>query len=458
MRRVYETFGLDFFRPEELTLKGHALTLSFMLGDTELKSITAYRDYKRIVNGSDLDGGAFSFPLFHTTNEEAQDQFSQEFQLIGDLSEQSVQYVLGLYYFKEDSDSINPQILTPVVGTLPTGEPIIFPVNAVLSYTTDNKSQAAYGQLSYTPKWLDRLTVTLGARYTEDEKEANLRSAGFKGDESWSDFSPSITVEYMPSDSLNLYGTVSSGYNSGVFNVRAATQAAFGTPADAEEVINYEVGIKSQFWDNRLRFNAAAFWVDYTELQVSQFQASASGATSVLTNAGEAEIRGIEFELSLIPLPGLLLDLSYGYTDFEYKEFITSINQVTGVAVDDADSADPPGPENTASLSVEYEFGHWDFGWLRGRLGLTYADEISANPFASKVASKKEHTLLDARLTMSEIPFGAGNVRISIWGKNLTDEEYILRGIDFGLASGLGFAGATYSDPRTYGVDFTYEH
>ena len=193
----------DFVEKESTRLSGHALTVSWAFESAELKAITAYRDYKRKLDGSDFDGGVHAVPLFHSSNDESQHQFSQELQLVGDGMESRLQYVAGLYYFEEKAKSLNPQTTSLIVG-LTNGIPTIMSFPSSLLYTTNNESWAAYTQLSYTPDlWSDRLTLTLGARYTEDKKAVDLRSENMQAGDKWSNFNPSFTAAYALSDNIN---------------------------------------------------------------------------------------------------------------------------------------------------------------------------------------------------------------------------------------------------------------
>jgi len=446
-------------REEHNDLAGHNLTLSWQVGDAEIKSISSYRTYDGIKPG-DFDGGGYATPLFEADLSESQRQISQELQITGDAFEDRLKYVAGLYYFREKTSTHNPQHFVVQTGTASSGELILAALNSPLIYTTHNESKAAYGQFSYTPPILDdKLRVTLGLRYTEDEKEADLISRNARGSDTWSSLNPAFVVDYQASEDINVYGKVTTGYNAGVFNVRAASAAIFQKPADAENLINYELGFKSEWFDQRLRFNAAAFWMDYTDLQVSQFVASPAGASTIITNAGEAEIKGFELEMIARPIPALTLSASWGYTDVDYKEFITSVNQITGQVVDSADSAKPVlAPRNTGNAAIDYEIGRWEFGKVSARADVTHSDGFDFNPFLTRYTHASGHTLYNARLTLADMPALSGNLRISLWGKNLTNEKYRVNGIDFGVDSAsLGYAIAVFGPLRSYGADIAYE-
>ena len=467
-----EHFSLDAVQLEHVEVDGHNLTLSWQLGAGELRSISAYREYRSVAKpgargAEDFDGGDWVEPIFHIGTvasngiHKEQDQFSQELQWLGNAIDDRLQYTVGAYYFKEDGEERSNQwdaLLFLPAGTIAgldfdglyrqgliLGGP---PDGLGEFYTIENSSWALYGQATYRPDWLEqRLAVTLGLRYTVDRREASITDADphWHASDEWSNTSPSLTLDYTLSDAVMIYGKIATGYNAGSIPVRATNQTAFAIPADEEHLTSYEAGLKSEWFDRRLRLNSAVFLYQYRDLQVSDFEAG----STILINAGEATVSGFELEVVAVPLPGLTATLNYGYTDFEYDEFMVA-------GVDMADSARPSfAPRHTGSASVEYQFEPWSFGTLSARLDLSHTSPYSFDPFSYQYTTAGERTLLDARIALSEIPLGGGTLVAALWGKNLTDKEYREFGTDFGA---LGFAVNTWGDPRSYGLDlnFTY--
>ena len=114
-------------------------------------------------------------------------------------------------------------------------------------------------------------------------------------------------------------------------------------------------------------------------------------------------------------------------------------------------------PKNTGSLGIQYDFEPLSFGQISARIDVSYKDEMVFHPYQNLYDSAEDRTLVDARISLNDIPLGddKGNLRVSLWGKNLTDEEYRSWGIDFGA---LGFAGDTFGDPLSYGLDVVYQY
>lgn len=486
--------------------EGHALTIEWDISDQlTLKSISAYRELK---NGSELsDFGAFTsdgvtvidintfspiqqgelVPLFASSRDGDQEQISQEFQMIGRALDDKLRYVAGIYYFNEKGDEKNPQqfvmpgpILLPSLAA--SGVPVQFlpcpagggaPTycigsdilvnNSTFSYGQGATSNAIFSQVSYDI--LPELEATIGLRYTEDEKDAYLvlSSGRVEDQNTWTNLSPSFTLSYDVSESLNVYGKVSKGYRSGGYNIRARTVSSFNTPFDEENMTSFELGIKSDWLENSLRVNGAIFQMDYSDLQISQFEAGAGGASSTIVNAGEATVDGLEVEVSWLPIRGLSVDLAYGYIDRDFGEYITSaIDPVSGFPIpslgniDIADSVSTISlsPEHSGSLTVAYTFKPWKFGQLTVNVDGTYSSEIDYAVPLSLYSGEDEYYFLNARATLSSIELGNGNMKISLWGKNLEDKEVRQFGFDFGS---LGYVTNVYYPGRSIGIDLVYE-
>lgn len=516
-----EHYELDSVTDQHVKVSGHAFTVTWEMSDsTTLKYLYGKRKTNADYGSEDFDGGAYTapdlfygvfvgeygdipMPGFHGDIEKTViDMESHEVQVIGTAMDERLKYTGGLFYYEEDVEQSDPQtfvlpiafltpegIYTPDLGSLygdagfcpaeyggylcigsqrlPIPGPTDTGVPGLVDfhYGQNAKSWAAYAQGTYAIN--DRFDLTLGLRYTEDRKSAYLynqdvagtsRQAPGRGRGKWDNISYLLNGSYSITDDVSMYLTYATGYNSGGFNARATNLPSFRTPFDEEKVKTVELGLKSALLDNRLRLNVAVFNTDYTDIQISQFEAGSGGASSRMVNAGSATYRGIEFDITMVPVDGLTIDLTYGYLDTKFDEYMArnpqsnlleDISHVTTV---------PLAPENTASLGVQYDFMPSDFGQLSMRLDVSYKDSFVFHPFNNQYDSTDSRTLVNARVTMKDIRLGCcgdGALRVSLWGRNLTDEEYRQWGIDFGT---LGFAGAVYGEPRTYGIDITYSY
>lgn len=439
-------FELDDVGDDRLDVDGHSLLVDWRLGSVVLKSITGYRE-TALHYDSDLDGTPTQYPsilmstlrpytggLYNVYGDRSHRQFSEELQAIGEAAGGRLSYTLGAYYFDEEG-------MESTRGSLYYNSYRVF-VDTSKTFTIDNQSTAAYGQVAWTPPVLgDRLRLIAGARYTEDDKDVHKtnhegRPADLRGRKTWSNFSPAGTIELAASDEVNLYLRIARGYNAGVFNVRSSR--SFTTPADEETLTSYELGMKSEWLDRRLRVNLATFLSRYADMQ--QFPYVAGESTAV--NVGDTDLWGLELEAVARPAEALTLGLSYGYLDYDIKSFIYG-------GVDVANRATLAyTPKNSASAYVEYALPPTPVGRLTLRLDGTYKDEVTFDALSFVKTRAAAYSLLNARITLGEIPTDRADVSLSLWGRNLTDESNQVFGVDFGE-----FQTGSFGDPRAFGLD-----
>ena len=319
--------------PLESTLEnwGTSLKLQFDLGERlELKSISAYRDI-RWTGVRDADNTPLT--ILHTFYDVQADQFSQELTLT--YQTDSLIGVVGLYYFEQSSDDIVTVELNPP----PPGIQRDNDNNIV-----DNNSWAAFTQWTYNVT--DKLSLTAGGRYTEDEKgsfpdQFDLSTPNNKQvpvmwyRDTFTSFTPSAAIAYRWTDDAMTYVSYAEGFKGGGWNshfndppLSAAEQAALHEFRQ-EEAQTIEVGFKLDLIEGTLRLNGAVFTSDYTDMQVTYrgpFRAppAMSGVAPFITNAGKASIDGAELELTWMPGSDWLIDASMGYLDATIDE-LTSL-------------------------------------------------------------------------------------------------------------------------------------
>jgi iron complex outermembrane receptor protein len=444
---------------EQLDIKGHSLTATWDLSDElQFKSISAYREltdrqYSDLSGGGYLDmrsfGGGVASLFAVDELYQKQDQFSQELQVIG--THDQVDWVAGLYYFLEHVDSYTGQTVAPTLGAFDSS-----------SYDVKNSARAIYGQATYTPVSMDRLHLTLGLRSTSDRRELSLvDTTGASGDfaHNYKNVSGGATAAFDLTPEQNVYAKYGRGYISGGFNAR--TSVSNQKPFDPEFVDAFEIGYKSQLFDHRLTLNAATFINKFSDLQLSQFVPSASGAETVVSNVGKATIKGLEVEVVAIPVEGLTVNLSYGFLDLKYDEYLFSSAANNFQPVDVSGAAHfPTASEQSLSLGLQYDFIPFSWGALKARVDAVYNSGYkndTLDTMYDQYTESNAFTLVNGRLTLSEIEAAQGTLEFSAWGKNMFDEEYRTYGIgSFGAP--LGFAGAVYNEPRSWGLDVTYRY
>ena len=255
------------------------------------------------------------------------------------------------------------------------------------------------------------------------------------------------SLQYRPDENLMVYATLSTGYKSGGFAGSQGVAAAATNPVDKEGVTNYEVGFKSDLADGTVRFNAVAFYMDYTDLQVVRFGpvAGSEFGTFQTTNIGSADIKGVELELNWAITDNFTLSGSYAYLDTEANDLLLVLRSGP------ADFSGLPlrqAPANSYNIIADYEFAlNDDMGNVNFNAQLSHTDD-SHNDFATADQTlNQEKTLLSGSITWTS---SNDKYKISAWAKNLTNEAYVAHSYFIGPGT-IGVWGA----PRTFGATAT---
>ena len=432
--------------PNDATSQGHNLTISWEVADdVTLRSLTGYRKLSSITNQNYLTGVAGPFPLILTGFDQKQDQWSEELQLVGSAFDRRLDYVLGAYYFDEDGESSDYSAIT--------GRPRMDRVA-----TIHNRAYALYGQATLRPAFMEGLYLTGGLRWSRDERKATLdqtivpatgsptvlpRGAG---DNHFSNISPSLVIGYNANASLNIYAKYARGYKTGGYNIRASSIARFNEGFGPETLDSFELGIKSSWLDNHLQANLALFRSNYKDIQTNIQSDPTNVAITDVFNAGKARIQGFELDLIAKPIDTLTLSVNYAYLDAKFQQILDQAgNDIT------SRYTFVEAPKHTLTTSLEYRFPDTPIGVLTANIDYFLKSKVSTSTADPRYVIG-DYGLLNARLTLSDIPVGFGSWRLSAFGKNLTDKEYYIAHFNGGLPS------AIFGDPRTYGLELTFEY
>jgi iron complex outermembrane receptor protein len=434
----------------DVTIEGHQVTLRWSpTADLEVKSISAYREVDSFLYQDYLSGRFGPVASLITRDTLTQEQWSQEFQLLGSALDQRLEYVMGAYYFREDGEWQNRNNL-PAFGAATAD-------NAEV----ENRAFALYAQGTWTPESFERrLHLTLGGRWSRDQRDASLDKFALvdgapiplgsgTGDKTFTDFSPSLTIAWDIDDDSRVYARVSNGYKTGGFNVRPSTIARFEQGFDEETLVSWEAGIKSQWFNNRLRVNGAVFYADYDDIQINASSDINDPTRADILNAGEGTIQGLELDLTAAVHQRLRLGLSYAYLDASYDEIIDGLgNDVTD------NYTFINAPDHSLMANLDWDVAALSIGQLSFNLNYSWQDEKAITTSTTQgLFTIEDYGLLNTRLTLAEIPgLPAGSLRVAAWGRNLEDKTWaFLNAPLFG-----GFR--AYGEPRTWGVDITWEY
>jgi iron complex outermembrane receptor protein len=485
-------------------IDGHMLTTNWQAGeDLDIKLISAWRELDDEPY-ADLSGGSESLNYRVDDNDYTsrdgsvylprvpsgidQHQQSHELQFIGQFNPQ-LDYILGLYYFEEnatsDSFPLHHQSTSPFSVT-DTGTAVASTYAVTIAgadFEVDNTARAVYGRLAWTPPvWDERLTLTLGGRYSEDERKvkrstasatmletqtidkitgaasatapATVQSNSFsaRASNNYNDDSYELIGEYALQDNANVYLKYAEAYKSGGYNTREPVEEIFQLGFGQEKVSSWELGIKSEWLDRRLRVNGDVFYSSYTDIQL-QFKLPGALTDARVVNAGEAEMKGLELDMDFLPIPTLLTRLSYAWLDADITE---ALDPLTGADVTN-DFTFSSAPEHSLTAMVDWTIA--EFSWSRLSLNASYSymddRDGSTRTDISRDIYLPSYDLVNARLSLDGIAVAGGTLTVAAWGRNLQDSEYVINGL---AALTHASRSVIWGDSRTWGVDLIYRY
>ena len=428
------------------------LTIDYAFNDRwSIKSITSSQSMDRFLR-DDLDSTDAN--LFGQNNyTEESDSFGQE--LILNYSADRLDVLGGVMYFEEDlyGEVRVPLtnlcfLLAPAACGTPVGE-FLNGGNYLQDGDVDIEAWGAYVEANYSIS--DKWSVIAGLRYNYEERDgtgsfifdAISLNVPTNQRESWNDLTPRITLQYSPNDNMLLYATYTEAFKSGVINTGSTSP-----PLDPETVDAFEVGLKGQNASGTLRYSVAAFFYDYQDMQISFVDETSTVST---VNAAEAENSGIELEVDGSLGNGFAFDFYLTYLNAEYQEFFNG-DYANGFAITDlSGNTLPNAPESTAKLGLTWE-GAVGGGTLTVRGEAYYQDDVYFTEWNREDAYQKSYEQINASVDYS----WNDQWLLSLWGRNLSDEEVMSNNIITAPLYDSLRVGAVLP-PRTYGATVTYQ-
>ena len=413
--------------------RGVSLMGEWSASDTlTFKSISAYRAGE---TAGEIDFDTLPAPFLDIPARYSDHQFTQELQLL--YAGDRVQAVGGLFYLSATAAGAFDTVLSQAALTIATAGHV------------DTESWSAFADVSF--ELTDALTLSVGGRYTQDEKTGvvyrqnftGIRSplfgnplavpglvrSNFSSTDTYEKFTPRVSVSYDLSSELTGYASYSQGFKSGGFDMRAD---AILTPTsrdgyDPETVDSYEAGLKGYFFDRRLSLNTAVFYAQYQDQQVTlQTPVGASIASQVL-NVGESHMSGVEVEGVAFLTPDLSANFALGYIKAEFDEY-RALNPLTGRVEDFANSrVFQNTPEWTGAFSLTYQRDMGDKGKISFIPSASYRSAFSMFEVPSRL-DQGAYWLYDASLVWSS---ANDRYKVGLHGKNLGDETYRIGGYNF---------------------------
>lgn len=392
-----------------------------------IKSITGVR-----VVDSDIavDGDQTPYSLQSSHTKLNDKQYSQELQFAGEAWEDRFTYLVGLYFFREDGRSrLDTQSFHGLWETVPLE--MRMPSDGVDTLTRIGLQATSYAAFTQESLEVVRgLRLTVGGRINRDEKEYDYSVAwterdGFQvpassAEAAWTSFIPKAGIDWSPIEPLLVYATYSQGFKSGGFSV--SNQASNPTPKyDPERVTAYELGFKSHWFEGRkLTFNAAGFYNDYEDIQLTVQTADPMTNMNVRTtqNAGRSRIKGFEAEFTAQPVRGLSFNGGLGYVDAKFDSLVAGA-RAFGFRVGDRV---PQIPDWTFNVGAQYAFDV-ALGELTLRGDVAYKGEMYLTA-VDPTSYQEAFALYSARLSF--VPYAAEALELSLYGLNLSDQTYYI--------------------------------
>lgn len=443
---------------------GHLLNLSWTLSDQlELKSISSYRELTQgqfdmgLVDAISAYGGAGTPFGRYSLAQVYQHQYSQEFQLIGNTDQ--LQFLGGAFFYHETAGD-NAQTPNMLVwgpdGNSYTVNPATNPLD-LSKVRVDRASKAwtdslgVFGQATWTPEAMDRLHLTAGGRYTRDDKKGNLYTVNGAAtqlafNDRWSRFDPMVNIAYDLGGQAMVYVRYSTGFKAGGANSRSTNYTAFGP----EEVTAYELGFKTQFWDDRARLNVALFDATIAHKQMDfslpfDPNSGETRTTMVTTNAlGDGRSRGAELEFNVMPVDNLTLALNYAYTKIDAQTAVDPFGAGVQVTVQPL-----LAPKNAGSLAIDYLVPFANFSALKFHVDGNWSDGFYTSEYDQMLTDRS--FVVNARVALVDVPMNSTGTTMSfsLWARNLLDEQHLFYKLN---SPALGQTGI-FNDPRTFGLD-----
>ncbi len=457
-----------------LRTKGASITANWELEQFSLKSITAYRE---LTANAGRDADSTPVDVLSTIFATEDEQFSQELQISGAAFSDRLQWLVGLYYFDQsarDSQDVN----------VPTG-------SLLLDGPVDVTSKALFAQATYDIT--EKLSWTFGVRFTDEKKSflpqtrttsenflfpvpdslaqnpaysALLQQLSPTGLFMPNDIPPPVThitvpqgtflvppvnstvdetvttpmlnVAYQLTEDLLLYGAYSEGFKGGGINFRFIEATFAPLPYEPEFVDSYEVGFKSDWFDQRLRLNGAVFFTEYSDIQIVTVPVLAP----ITLNAADGEIRGFELEFTALPSPNLEIVGGIGFIDAEYTSVGDQVLQNSTIT---ANSEFRQTPEWSANIGISYVINLTDALRLTPHVDLSYRDDVFFDAENSAEIAQESYSLVNASLTLDI----QDSWKVILGISNVTDEEYRVAGFST-LNATSGYSESVFAREREW--------
>jgi iron complex outermembrane receptor protein len=442
-----------------------SLTVSFPFASGTLKSISAYRQVSAFFGRGINSINPNYYGDFH---HEKSKQFSQEIQYSNTFFDDRVDFVGGLYYFRERSlDHTNLYVapglilqpgfpaLLSAIG-LPAAAAPNFDINLDFDNRQTTINYAVFGNA--TVKLTDQVSLDLGGRYTYEKKRFFQRATRvfaqrplipqapqYTLEDSWRAFTPKATLSYQANPDLLLYGTYSIGFRSGGFNGRPTQFAEIGS-YNPERLRSLEAGLKSDLLDGRLRLNLAAFANRYKN-QLQQVNTIAADGITIIArvqNAGRSHMYGGEAEATVVFNKNVSVDGSVAYLKAGYDRYVSNGVDLSYLKLRNS-------PRWTANLGLNVRGEISDGVEASFRIDAAYKDRVELDTLNSPFLSAPDYVIANINFGIDFVDKG---ISLRFTAENITDERVLIGGFD--VSRSFGVVEGYYNTPRRFYGTISY--
>jgi iron complex outermembrane receptor protein len=430
---------------------GASTTFDWNLENIGVKLILAHREFD---SQWGRDSDASPMPINHTLDTFRDDQDTAELRVSGRLFNDRTEWTAGYFSFNADDYNSNISVLYPCI----TGTSCI---DRVDTQTTENTGIF----LNTVTDLTDKLSLTVGVRNSDDKKEvlqerfnrAGVPIAGFNPPtlvvaES-SETDPMVSLSYMATDQMMFYATYQEGFRGGGTTARptATTRVPFGP----ETLANFEIGMKSDLLENRLRLNVSVFTMEYEDMQIGSAGIDQNGqAAWVTANDGAADISGVEIELQSTIGDHWFIDGSIGNTDFQYTQVPTlqdclnnGFPPASCGGLIDVDTQPGRTPEYKVSMNFGYLTSLGNGAQFGARYGVSWQDDTYVGANIDPLLQAPAYSLHNARISWISPD---GSWEAALFGTNITDERAIQSKLNF--LNLFGTVETTYVRPEEWAL------
>lgn len=406
------------YQPREVTsnLEGYnrsdilsnVLKVEYNWDDYNFESITSKREYDMIFQ-NDFDYS--SATKFHQTKSNYTDTLAQEFRL--SKKDDTFSWLLGLYGDDEESGyhAILDKLTANGLKHIDATQDLTSKVLGIFTHSQYNINQ--------------KLSLVTGVRYDKVEKTLVEKANNINLEDSYTEVSPKVSIEYKIDKDMMTFATVSKGFNPGGFNPHStdSSKKSFGS----EKLTSYEIGIKSSLLDNRITLNGAIYYIDLENIQTVHY---VSATNFYMSNIANGTSKGYELELKAMATDNLSLFANYGYNEITFDTFNDSKGDYSG-------NTRPYAPKYNYSIGTQYRA---DNGYYARADVVGYGKMYTDN---ANIYERKAYKLVNAK-----IGYEMDSYDIYLYGKNIFDKNYDIHGFSNKFT--------VYSEPREIGVQLAY--